>query len=52
MREARAPRGLRVYRQELVQLVHGFIGRYPDLYDWFKRFVGYKDQLSGMAHAP
>jgi hypothetical protein len=31
----------------LIQLVHGFLGKYPDLFDWIKRFIGFKDGMIG-----
>jgi paired amphipathic helix protein Sin3a len=34
-----------ITRQELIQLVYGFLGKYPDLFEWFKRIVGLKDGL-------
>jgi len=32
-----------ITRTELVQLTAPFLNRYPDLYKWFKDFVGYKE---------
>ncbi len=32
---------------ELVRLVSNFVGKAHELMDWFKRFVGYKDSISG-----
>ncbi|XP_072020842.1 paired amphipathic helix protein Sin3a-like [Amphiura filiformis] len=32
-----------VSRAELVQLVTPFLGKFPDLYKWFKEFLGYKE---------
>lgn len=34
-----------ISRQELIQLVHGFLGKHTDLFDWFKRFVGFRDGM-------
>lgn len=34
---------------DLVNLVHGFIGGVPELFNWFKKYVGYKDGLSCLA---
>jgi len=35
-----------INKQELVQLVQNFLGKTPELFDWFKRFVGYKEPAS------
>ena len=32
-----------ISRAELVQLTSTFLNRYPELFKWFKEFVGYKD---------
>ena len=32
-----------VSRNELVQMVQPFLGKYADLYRWFKDFLGYKE---------
>ncbi|ESO95141.1 hypothetical protein LOTGIDRAFT_232221 [Lottia gigantea] len=32
-----------ISRSELVQLVHTFLGKYPELFKWFKDFLGYKE---------
>ncbi|XP_078730640.1 paired amphipathic helix protein Sin3a isoform X2 [Lampetra fluviatilis] len=32
-----------VSRSELVQLVFPFLGKFPELFSWFKTFVGYKE---------
>lgn len=32
-----------VSKQELVHLVHTFLGKEPELFEWFKRFVAYKE---------
>ena len=41
-----------ISRVELVQLTSPFLSRHPDLYKWFKDFVGYKDTggPSGPSH--
>ncbi|XP_064645253.1 paired amphipathic helix protein Sin3a-like isoform X2 [Lineus longissimus] len=39
-----------VSRAELVQLVQPFLSKYPDLFKWFKDFLGYKE-MSGMIEA-
>ena len=35
-----------ISRAELVQLTSTFLNRYPELFKWFKDFVGYKDSPS------
>ncbi|XP_068710577.1 paired amphipathic helix protein Sin3a-like isoform X1 [Montipora foliosa] len=32
-----------ISRAELVQLAANFLGKYPELFQWFKEFLGYKD---------
>ena len=32
-----------ISRTELVQLTAPFLNRYPELFKWFKEFVGYKE---------
>lgn len=32
-----------ISRSELVQLASNFLGKYPELFQWFKEFLGYKD---------
>ncbi|XP_046857434.1 paired amphipathic helix protein Sin3b-like isoform X2 [Xenia sp. Carnegie-2017] len=32
-----------ISRADLVQLVSAFLGKFPDLFTWFKEFLGYKD---------
>ena len=32
-----------ISRQELVQITSTFLNKHPDLFKWFKEFVGYKD---------
>merc|ERR1711981_935732 len=46
-----------ISRGEIVQLTSTFLNRYPELFKWFKEFVGYKDgpgqhasSASGMGH--
>ena len=39
-----------ISRSELVQLTSTFLNRYPELFKWFKDFVGYKDGPG--QHAP
>merc|ERR1711981_1555372 len=46
-----------ISRAEIVQLTLTFLNRYPELFKWFKEFVGYKDgpgqhasSASGMGH--
>ena len=36
-------------KQDLVHLVSGFLGKVPDLLEWFKRFIGYKDPMAELA---
>ena len=36
-----------ISRQELVQITSNFLNKHPDLFKWFKEFVGYKDGASG-----
>ncbi|XP_059085243.1 paired amphipathic helix protein Sin3b-like [Tigriopus californicus] len=36
-----------ISRQEVVQLTSPFLGKHPDLFKWFKEFVGCKDGSSG-----
>ena len=33
--------------EELVKLVHGFIGKSAELFEWFAKFVGYKNPEGG-----
>ena len=35
-----------VSRTELVQLTAPFLNRYPELFKWFKEFVGYKENAA------
>ena len=35
-----------ISRQELVQITSTFLNKHPDLFKWFKEFVGYKDGAS------
>nr|2LD7_B Chain B, Paired amphipathic helix protein Sin3a [Mus musculus] len=32
-----------ISRAELVQLVSPFLGKFPELFNWFKNFLGYKE---------
>lgn len=32
-----------ISRPELIQLANSFLGKFPDLFSWFKMFLGYKD---------
>ena len=32
-----------ISRPELIQLASSFLGKFPDLFSWFKIFLGYKD---------
>ncbi|XP_063866236.1 paired amphipathic helix protein Sin3a-like isoform X2 [Scylla paramamosain] len=36
-----------ITRSELVQLVHPFLTKFPDLLKWFKEFVGYREGSMG-----
>ncbi|XP_069172117.1 paired amphipathic helix protein Sin3a isoform X6 [Procambarus clarkii] len=36
-----------VTRSELVQLIHPFLAKFPDLIKWFKEFVGYREGALG-----
>ncbi|KAK4299818.1 hypothetical protein Pmani_027930 [Petrolisthes manimaculis] len=36
-----------ITRAELVQLVHPFLAKFPDLLKWFKEFVGYREGALG-----
>jgi len=36
-----------ISRQELVQLVSSFLQKHPELFKWFKDFVGYKEGAMG-----
>ncbi|XP_066964791.1 paired amphipathic helix protein Sin3a isoform X2 [Macrobrachium rosenbergii] len=36
-----------ITRSELVQLVHPFLAKFPDLLKWFKDFVGYREGAAG-----
>ena len=38
-----------ISRTELVQLTAPFLNRYPELFKWFKDFVGYKETQASMA---
>ena len=38
-----------ISRQELVQITSTFLNKHPDLFKWFKEFVGYKDGASSSA---
>ncbi|KAK7075084.1 Paired amphipathic helix protein Sin3a [Halocaridina rubra] len=38
-----------ITRSELVQLVHPFLAKFPDLLKWFKDFVGYREGASSTA---
>jgi len=35
-----------ITRHELVSLMHGFLGGFPDLFEMFKKFIGYKEPPS------
>lgn len=34
-----------ISRAELVQLVSPFLGKFPELFNWFKNFLGYKESV-------
>nr|XP_046250036.1 paired amphipathic helix protein Sin3a-like isoform X3 [Scatophagus argus] len=41
-----------ISRAELVQLVIPFLGKFPELFTWFKNFLGYRESIHGeLSHA-
>jgi paired amphipathic helix protein Sin3a len=40
-----------ISRQELVQITSTFLNKHPDLFKWFKEFIGYKEGAPGGAGA-
>ncbi|XP_072320597.1 paired amphipathic helix protein Sin3a-like isoform X2 [Eucyclogobius newberryi] len=36
-----------ISRAELVQLVIPFLGKFPELFSWFKNFLGYRESMHG-----